>query len=71
VPPVYHTSCNPVKPAEPPGPAIRIEPHPDHPESIATYITADGKALPLWNKDEVAFSLEVVAAFADRARAVA
>ena len=64
--PGYHTRCEPVKPAIP---AIRREPHPGYPGSVATYVTAEGRLLPLWTRAEVEYSEEVIAAWRERVAA--
>jgi hypothetical protein len=33
---------------------------PGQPGSVATYVTGDGRLLPLWTEDEVAYSYEVI-----------
>lgn len=59
--PAYHTSPNPVKQARYPVPAVRREPHPGYPGSIATYVASDGRLLPLWTEAEIDYSYEVIA----------
>jgi hypothetical protein len=54
----YHTRCESVKQGIP---AVRHEPHPGYPGSVATYVTGEGRLLPLWTEDEVAYSYEVIA----------
>jgi hypothetical protein len=61
--PGYHESCLAVKLDIP---AVRHEPHPGYPGSVATYVTSDGKLLPLWTKDEIAYSHEVIELFRQR-----
>jgi hypothetical protein len=56
--PGYHESCESVKPDIP---AIRYEPHPDYPGSVATYITSDGRALPILDQGWLDATLEVIA----------
>jgi hypothetical protein len=56
--PEKHEGCLPVKPVIP---AVLHRPHPDYPGSVATYLTCDGKALPLWDEDEIAYTREVIA----------
>jgi hypothetical protein len=59
----YYEGCKPINPRIP---AVHHEPHPDHPGSVGTYITAEGRALPLWTEDDVAHSYEVIALFVQR-----
>ena len=60
-PPVYTTSPNPVKQARCPIPAVQLEPHPGYPGSIATYVTSEGRLLPIWDQEWLDATLEVIA----------
>lgn len=66
--PVYQSLCNPVKY---PIPAVRLEPHPGYAGSIATYVTSEGRLLPLWTQAEVERSYEVIAWCREQAGAAA
>jgi hypothetical protein len=57
--PGYHERCESVKPAIP---AVRHEPHPGYPGSVATYVASDGRLLPIMDVAWLLATLEEIAA---------
>jgi hypothetical protein len=67
--PAYHTSPKPVKQARCSIPAVRHEPHPGYPGSVATYVTSDGRLLPIWDQEWLDATLENIAFWRGQAAA--